>query len=70
MARPAQITREVLGPLLRSRGPVSAPESAATLAVNRTTIARTLARFGDKLVTMGATRSTRYALRRQLWTVE
>ena len=48
---------------------MSATELAASLAVNRTTIARALAGFGDELVTMGATRSTRYALRRQLWTV-
>ncbi len=69
MARPAQITREILTPLIRSRGPVSATELAATLGVNRTTIARTLPDFGDDLVTLGATRSTRYSLRRQIWTV-
>ncbi len=39
------------------------------LSVNRTTIALALVGLGDELVTMGATRSTRYALRRQLWTV-
>lgn len=64
MARPPQITRENLAPLIRSRGPVSATELAAALRVNRTTIVRALADFGDDLVTMGATRSTRYALRR------
>ena len=67
MARPAQIIREVLAPLIRSRGPVSATELAASLRVNRTTIVRALADFGDDLVTMGATRSTRYALRRPVW---
>jgi len=66
MARPAQITRESLTPLIRARGPVSATELAATLRVNRTTIARTLPNFGDELVTMGATRSTRYLLRRNV----
>jgi hypothetical protein len=64
MARPPQITRENLGPLIRARGPVSATELAAALRVNRTTIARTLPDFGEELVTLGATRSTRYLLRR------
>jgi hypothetical protein len=64
MARPTQISRENLAPLIRARGPVSATELAAVLRVNRTTIVRALADFGDELVTMGATRSTRYALRR------
>ena len=64
MARPAQITRENLAPLIRARGPVSATELAALLRVNRTTIARTLPDFGEELVTLGATRSTRYLLRR------
>ena len=65
MARPAQITRQSLTPyLLGRREPVSATELAAVLRVNRTTIVRALADFGDDLVVMGATRSTRYALRR------
>ncbi len=64
MARPAQMTRENLAPLIRARGPVSATELAALLRVNRTTIARALPDFGDELVTLGATRSTRYLLRR------
>ncbi len=64
MARPAQITREILAPLIRARGPVSATELAAALRVDRTTIARTLPDFGDELVTLGAARSTRYLLRR------
>ena len=64
MARPTPITRDNLAPLIRARGPVSATELAAVLRVNRTTIVRALADFGDELVTMGATRSTRYALRR------
>lgn len=66
MARPAQITGENLAPLIRARGPVSATELAALLRVNRTTIARTLPDFGDELVTLGATRSTRYLLRRSI----
>jgi len=66
MARPTQITRENLAPLIQARGPVSATELAALLRVNRTTIARTLPDFGDDLVTLGATRSTRYLLRRSI----
>lgn len=64
MARPPHITRENLAPLIRARGPVSATELASLLRVNRTTIARTLPDFGKELVTLGATRSTRYLLRR------
>lgn len=52
--------------MIRARGPVSATELAALLRVNRTTIARTLPDFGDELVTLGATRSTRYLLRRSI----
>ena len=37
---------------------------SAVLRVNRTTSVRALTDFGDELVTIGATRSTRYALRR------
>ncbi|MFT3991316.1 MAG: type II toxin-antitoxin system HipA family toxin YjjJ [Luteolibacter sp.] len=66
MARPPRITRESLSPLIRARGPVSATELASALRVNRTTIIRTLPDFGPELVTLGATRSTRYLLRRSL----
>lgn len=66
MSRTAQTTREVLTPLIRARGPISATELAGLLRVNRTTIARTLPDFGDELVTLGATRSTRYLLRRSI----
>lgn len=66
MPRPARTTREILTPLIRARGPISATELAALLRVNRTTIARTLPDFGDELVTLGATRSTRYLLRREI----
>ncbi len=64
MASPPQITRENIAPLIRARGPISATGLAGLLRVNRTTIARTLPDFGDELVTLGATRSTRYLLRR------
>ncbi|MCB1231309.1 MAG: type II toxin-antitoxin system HipA family toxin YjjJ [Verrucomicrobiae bacterium] len=68
MARPPQITRQSLEPLLLQRGPVSATELADTLAVNRSSIVRALdAVFGPELATLGATRSTRYALRREVF---
>ncbi|MFT4177812.1 MAG: type II toxin-antitoxin system HipA family toxin YjjJ [Luteolibacter sp.] len=66
MARPPRITRESLSLLIRARGPVSATELASALRANRTTIIRTLPDFGSELVTLGATRSTRYLLRRSL----
>lgn len=66
MARPPTTTTCELTPLLRSRAPVSATELAGALGVNRATIARTLPDFGDELVTMGETRRTRYALRRDI----
>jgi hypothetical protein len=65
-ARPAQITRENLAPLIRARGPVSATELAGLLRVNRTTVARTLLDLGDELMTLEATRNTRYLLRRAI----
>lgn len=66
MARPPVITIRELAPLLRSRAPVSATELARVLGVNRATIARVLPSFGAALVTMGAARATRYALRRDI----
>lgn len=64
--RLVQITRQNLTPLLIGKGPVSATELAAALRVNRSTITRALPDFGDDLVTLGTTRSTRYMLRRPL----
>jgi hypothetical protein len=66
MPRPRQITPAILAPIIRARGPVSATDLASLLGVNRTTIARALPDFGDELVTLGATRSTRYLLRRSI----
>ncbi|MDB6071168.1 MAG: phosphatidylinositol kinase, partial [Verrucomicrobiales bacterium] len=65
MARPPQITRRNLAPLMLA-GPISATEMAARLGVNRTTIVRGLSSLGDEVISMGATRRTRYALRRSL----
>jgi hypothetical protein len=64
MARPSKIDRNLLDNLIRSRGPVSATELAGLLRLNRTTVVRALADHGEDLVTFGATRSTRYAMRR------
>lgn len=66
MARPSTITTQDLIPWIRSRAPVSATELAELARVNRTTISRILPRLGDSLVTLGAGRSTRYALRREI----
>ena len=66
MARPSVTTVRELEPQLRSRAPVSATEMARVLGVNRATITRVLPDFGPDLVTMGAARATRYALRRDI----
>lgn len=66
MARPPVTTIRELAPLLRSRAPVSATELARALGVNRATIGRVLSGFGSDLITMGAARATRYALRRDI----
>lgn len=70
MARPIQITRSVLEPhLMAAPGPVSATELANAFRVNRSTMVRALAsEFGSELAKFGATRSTRYALRRAIIT--
>lgn len=66
MARTAKIDRNQLETLIRARGPVSATELADLLKLNRTTVVRILADFGDVLATFGATRSTRYVMRRSI----
>lgn len=66
MPRPPKVTREILKPMIQARGPVSATELAALLGVDRVTVGRVLRGFGEELVSLGATRSTRYLLRRQV----
>lgn len=66
MARPVTLSREALAGALRLAGVVSATDLAARLKVDRTTIVRALGEFGSEVVSMGATRSTRYALRRPI----
>ncbi len=68
MARTSQITRATLAPLIGARGPISSTELAALLRTNRSTITRAVASMGDEIVALGATRSTRYVLRRQIAT--
>jgi hypothetical protein len=56
-----------LAGLLRLRGPAKAPELARALGISQSTLSRRLRVLGDEaLVTLGAGRSTRYALRRAL----
>jgi biotin operon repressor len=64
MARTTTLYRDIRALLLRARDPVSSTELASLLRVNRTTIVRALTELADELLTMGATRSTRYLLRR------
>jgi len=66
MPRKSTIDLAKLATLIRSRGPISATELAALLRVNRTTIIRALDGFHEDLAILGATRSTRYVMRRQV----
>ncbi len=68
MPRPPKIDRNDLERIIFARSPVSASEIASQLRVNRTTVVRALDDIGEKLVTLGNTRSTRYALKRQVLT--
>jgi hypothetical protein len=66
MSRPPKITARDLSDHLTASGPTSASDLADRLRVDPTTITRTLAGFGSDLVRLGATRRTRYALRRKV----
>jgi hypothetical protein len=66
MARPSKIHSRDIAVHLMARGPASASDMAASLRVNRSTITRTLTDLGPQVTSLGATRSTRYALRRQI----
>lgn len=66
MARPPKITSHDLQNRLTADGPASAAELSTRLGVDRSTITRTLAGLGGDLVSLGATRRTRYALRRKV----
>jgi hypothetical protein len=75
MARPAQVTPRDLTLLFEARGIATVRDFAATLRVNRATISRVLGEMGGSVVPLGATRRTRYALRRSVrlagdrWTI-
>ncbi len=66
MARLARLTYDRIAALIRARGPMSATELAALLAADRSSVGRALHQFGDELVCLGATRSTRYVMRKSI----
>ncbi|MCW1925240.1 type II toxin-antitoxin system HipA family toxin YjjJ [Luteolibacter arcticus] len=66
MARPPRLPAKDLFSRLQTTGPVSAAELAADFRVDRSTITRTLGDFGSHVASFGATRRTRYALRRKV----
>lgn len=66
MARPPRLPANELLSRLRATGPVSAADLAAGFRVDRSTITRTLGEFGGAVASFGATRRTRYAVRRKV----
>lgn len=68
MSRPLKINRSDLELVIGTRGPISASNIASQLGVNPSTVVRSLKDIGEKLVTLGNTRSTRYVLRRSVLT--
>jgi hypothetical protein len=66
MARPPRLPAKDLFSRLQTTGPVSAADLAADFRVDRSTITRTLGDFGSHVASFGATRRTRYALRRKV----
>ncbi len=66
MARPAQITPADISLRLQSGGAATAQRLAEALNVDRSTIARGLARMGDRVVVLGAARRARNAFRPQV----
>lgn len=66
MSRPPKISAGDLALRLMSQGPTPASELADRFRVDRSTITRTLGDLGKELASFGATRRTRYALRRKV----
>ena len=66
MRPPIQPARDLLPQVLARRGPVSTTALAAELSISVATLHRMLPALGDQLVSGGAARRTRYALRRPL----
>jgi hypothetical protein len=52
--------------LLSQQGPISAPELAAEMGVDATTVTRAIGRMGERVASIGATRRTRYLLRKPI----
>lgn len=66
MARPPKFTPRDLALRLAAGGPLSASDLATSLRVDPTTITRSLRQLGSEVESFGATRRTRYALRRKV----
>jgi hypothetical protein len=66
MRPPLQLARDQLPVVLGRRGPVSATALATELGISVATLHRLLPALGARLVSAGAARRTRYALRREL----
>jgi hypothetical protein len=66
MPRPPAIDPNRLEALLKSRAPVGIGELEGILRVNRTTVLRALDGFGHRIFRTGASRNTRYALRKEI----
>lgn len=66
MPRPTKLSIDRLILLLTNQGPISAPDLAAELGVDATTVTRAIGRLGDRVASIGATRRTRYLLRRPM----
>lgn len=66
MARPPRLATKDLSSRLQRTGPVSAADLATAFQVDRSTITRTIGDLGAEITSFGATRRTRYALRRKV----
>lgn len=66
MARPPKITPRDLAQRLAAQGPLSASDLATSLRVDPTTITRSLRQLDPDVESFGATRRTRYGLRRKV----
>jgi hypothetical protein len=66
MARPPRLPAKELFSRLQMTGPVSAADLAAGFRVDRSTVTRILGEMGSEIASFGATRRTRYALRRKV----
>lgn len=65
MARPRTVQLQTLFDNLPAGGVVSAADLVDRLGVTRTTLSRLVAEAGDRVVRLGRTRATAYAVRQQ-----